>query len=218
MRALLNRAYAEVQAPRRFMIACAIGVALSGLYPSDVASYRAGAIPGDGSIARITDSYLRFINTAVQFGLPLVLEDPIGFVQAVYVTAATTVATHGLKRLTDRWQIGGTRLGERPLGGQPNVPSGHSSMASCAAYFVSRRYGWRHLFYLLPILFLTMYARVALEAHTISAVIAGALLGLLVAALFTSRRKPVAGPLATDALQSVSGGPSGSDAAARLIP
>jgi lipid A 1-phosphatase len=70
------------------------------------------------------------------------------------------------------------------------MPSGHSSMASCATYFVCRRYGLWHALYLLPILLLTMYARVALNDHTVSAVIVGALVGFVTAALFTSPYKP----------------------------
>lgn len=187
---LWKRAWTEVQKPKRFILACAIGVILSGLFPSDVQSYRTGDTPGDGSIADIVDKYLRFTNTIAQVALPLLMRDPVGMAQSVYLSAGTTLATHGLKRLVDKWEIAGTRLGERPTGGEPNVPSGHSSMASCAAYFVSRRYGFVHLIYLLPILLLAMYARVALDAHTVSAVIAGTLLGLLMAALFTSRRYP----------------------------
>ena len=60
---------------------------------------------------------------------------------------------------------------------------------SCAAYFVSRRYGWKHALYLVPILLLTMYARVELNDHTVSAVVVGALVGLVSAAMFTSPRK-----------------------------
>nr|WP_284702424.1 phosphatase PAP2 family protein [Herbaspirillum aquaticum] len=70
------------------------------------------------------------------------------------------------------------------------MPSGHSSMASSAMYFVGRRYGWWHLIYMLPILLMTMFARVALDAHTISAVLAGALAGIVGAALFTSSFPP----------------------------
>ena len=81
----------------------------------------------------------------------------------------------------------GVRLGERPHGGRHNMPSGHASLASSAVYFVGRRYGWWHLLYLVPVLLLTMFARVELDAHTGSAVIAGALIGIFSAALFTGK-------------------------------
>lgn len=212
-----KRAWIEAQKPKRFIVACAIGVILSGLFPSDVQSYRTGDVPGERSIANIADKYLRFANTMAQVALPLLMRDPVGMAQAVYVGAGTTLATHGLKRLVDKWEIAGTRLGERPSGGQPNVPSGHSSMASCAAYFVSRRYGLVHLIYLLPILLLAMYARVALDAHTVSAAIAGALLGLLMAALFTSRRS--SGPFwqTRQAHHNTSAGPVVFDVAGALV-
>jgi membrane-associated phospholipid phosphatase len=57
----------------------------------------------------------------------------------------------------------------------------HSSMAWCATCFVCRRYGLWHALYLL-----TTYARVALNVHTVSAMIVGALVGSVTAALFTS--------------------------------
>jgi lipid A 1-phosphatase len=73
------------------------------------------------------------------------------------------------------------------------MPSGHSSMASCAVYFVGRRYSIWLAIPLAIIMLLTMYARVMLNQHTISAVIAGALIGFLATAMFTSPRRPVEG-------------------------
>lgn len=64
-------------------------------------------------------------------------------------------------------------------------------MASCAVYFIGRRYGLRLALLLSPLLILTMYARVISSDHTVSAVVAGALLGFLTTALFTSWRGPV---------------------------
>ena len=65
-------------------------------------------------------------------------------------------------------------------------------MSSCGAYFVCRRYGWKLAWIVFPILLLTMYARVALNEHTISAVLAGGFLGLLVSAIFTTRHRKAA--------------------------
>ena len=191
MRALMKQAYTQVQKTRRFIFACVIGIILSLLYPTDLQSYRTPRADGDLSLALVTDHYLRFANTVVQVALPILLKDKIGLVQLVYVAISTTAATHGLKRLVDEWEVWGTRLGERPSGphSRYNMPSGHSSMASSAAYFVCRRYGFMHALYLIPILLLTMYARVALNAHTVTAVITGALVGLLMAAIFTSARR-----------------------------
>jgi lipid A 1-phosphatase len=199
MRALMKEAWTQVERPRQFILACVLGVLLCVQYPTDLQSYR--SVPADSglSLAFVTDHYLRFVNTAAQAALPLLLQDKIGMVQFVYTAIGTTLATHGLKRLVNRLDLWGLRLGERPsgTGSLYNMPSGHSSMASCAAYFVARRYGWLHALYLIPILLLTMYARVALNAHTVAAVIAGALIGLLMAAIFTSKRGVAAQPVRT---------------------
>ena len=58
--------------------------------------------------------YLRFGGTLAQFALPVVLRDPVGLVQAVYVGLATLATTHGLKWLFDRRRFGGIDLGHRP--------------------------------------------------------------------------------------------------------
>lgn len=184
----MKQAYAQVHRPRRFIFGCVLGIILCVLFPTDQQSY---GTPSTSGLVRVTDSYLRFTNTVAQVALPVLLMDKIGMVQLVYVGISTTLATHGLKRLLNNWDLWGRRLGERPSGSgsQYNMPSGHSSMASSAAYFVCRRYGLMHALYLIPILLLTMYARVALDAHTVAAVMAGALLGLLMAAIFTSDRR-----------------------------
>ena len=185
---LMKQAYAQVQIPRRFVFVCVIGFILCLLAP--VGLQRHGRPSNDGLVV-FSDSYLRFIDTVVQTAIPVLLADRIGMMQLVYVDVSTTVATHGLKRLLDKWEIGGVRLGERPKGSNShyNMPSGHSSMAACAVYYVCRRYRFIHALYLTPILLLTMYARVALNAHTVTAVIAGALVGFSMAAIFTSKRR-----------------------------
>lgn len=187
LRALAQQAYADTKPQRLFLLVCVLGIILSILWPSDLASYRATGQEKTPLVLG-TDHYLRFTNTIVQVALPLLERDPVGMMQLLYVGASTTVATHGLKHLMDPVTVWGTHLGERPNGGQNNMPSGHSSMAACALYFVCRRYGWRHALYMLPITLLTMFARVELNAHTVSAVIAGALVGLLMSAAFTSKR------------------------------
>ncbi|WP_187471115.1 phosphatase PAP2 family protein [Luteimonas viscosa] len=168
------------------MMMCLIGSALSIFYPSDLSSYRATPRSEDILVTG-TEQYGRFINTIAQLALPIVKRDPIGVIQNLYIGVAGTIMTHGLKRALDPVVVLGVRLGERPHGGRHNMPSGHASLASSAVYFVGRRYGWWHLLYLVPVLLLTMFARVELDAHTGSAVIAGALIGILSAALFTGK-------------------------------
>nr|WP_238346081.1 lipid A 1-phosphatase LpxE [Luteimonas saliphila] len=165
---------------------CLIGTALSAFYPSDLPSYR-DTPRSEHALVTGTERYGRFINTIAQVALPIVKRDPIGMVQNLYIGVAGTFMTHGLKRALDPVTVLGVRLGERPYGGRHNMPSGHASLASSAVYFLGRRYGWWHLLYLVPVLLLTMFARVELDAHTGSAVIAGALIGIFSAALFTGK-------------------------------
>jgi membrane-associated phospholipid phosphatase len=188
MRSVLYKAYRQVRRPSWFLIACIVGIMLFLPYPTDLQGYRSTPRKADIPVVGLTEHYLRFTNTAVQIALPIVLKDKIGLAQLAYTGMSATIATHGLKRALDRAEIEKTRLGERPSrpNSHQNMPSGHSSMASCAAYFVCRRYGLWHALYMLPILLLTMYARVALNDHTVSAVIVGALVGFVSAALFTS--------------------------------
>jgi lipid A 1-phosphatase len=186
------RDYLPKQRPMKFIAACLIGILFCALYPTDLASYRTGDKPPLPAWVEVTDTQLRFINTIAQIGLPLLMQDKAGMIQLAYVAVTTTIATHGLKWILDDVAIAGTRLGERPYSpdSRHNMPSGHSSMASCAAYFVARRYGLWHALYLIPIMLLTMSARVMLDAHTISAVLTGCLIGLICAAWWTSPYQP----------------------------
>ncbi len=159
------------------------------IYPTD--HQTSLALPAsDSRMAGVNqvEHYFRFIPTIIQIALPLVLADKIGMVQLVYAGVATTLVTHIGKRALNDQTLWDNRLGRRPSGGNHNMPSGHSSMAACAIYFIARRYNlWLGLA-LTPLLLLTMYARVALNDHTVSAVIAGCLVGFLMTAMFTSAR------------------------------
>ena len=134
----------------------------------------------------------RFVNTALQIGLPLLLRDWAGLKALIWVGLTATAGTHGAKRLFDDVVISGVRLGQRPSGpdSRHNFPSGHSSLASSGAVFVARRYGWRWLWLLLPMTLATMFARLEFDAHTLSAVIAGAAIGLLCTWPFSRPRVP----------------------------
>ncbi|WP_090139265.1 phosphatase PAP2 family protein [Limnohabitans sp. DM1] len=194
---------------RRFMVVAFVTIMACGIFPSDIASYRdeTPLLSSSFWLANATSTPVenvhtileegvqwvenrgRFISTAAQVMIPLLLNDKVGLAQMLYSGLATTVTTHFLKRVKNDVHIGQTRLGERPNGGRHNVPSGHSSMAGSALGFVWRRYGAWHLMYLLPILIATMATRVFLSAHTISAVLAGAILGVVVTYVMTSPRK-----------------------------
>ena len=189
-KSIFRTAYDEVRRPLVLIVFLLCAAVLSAVYPSDLESYpvlHAGeAVP---QAVTLTENYVRFVPTAIQVALPVVLGDKVGLVQLVYVAVSATIATHGTKYLLNKRWIGHTRLGQRPNGGDSNMPSGHSSMASCAVYFVGRRYSiWLGLA-LSVIMAMTMYARVMLNAHTISAVLAGALIGFAMTAVFTSARR-----------------------------
>ena len=183
-------AYRDVCRPFKTILCCTIAFVLVSLYPSDHSIRLGEAAPTDvQKVARWTDDYGRFAITALQVALPILLADKVGLVQLAFVAVSTTVGTHSIKRLTNSWMINNTRLGQRPSSAESkhNIPSGHSSMASCGAFFVCRRYGMRYALFVIPAMLLTMFARVVLDAHTISAVLSGGLLGLIFTLLFTSR-------------------------------
>ena len=187
---LSKHAYRAVHRPVKTLLCCAVVFVLVSLYPSDHSIRPLEAASTDvQKIARWTDDYGRFAVTALQVAIPVLLADKVGLMQLAFVAVSTTVGTHGIKRLTNSWMINNTRLGQRPSYAQSkhNIPSGHSSMASCAAFFVCRRYGMKYALFVIPVMLLTMFARVALDDHTISAVLSGGLLGLICTLLFTSR-------------------------------
>lgn len=164
---------------------------IAAFYPSDLKDfYFKDRRYEAGFLVHTSENYLRFVNTALQVALPIIKKDPVGIMQVINIGVVTTFATHGLKYVFNDVNVADTRLGQRPKSptSSKNMPSGHSSMAACAVYFVAKRYGAKWLFILLPILFLTMYARFMLDMHTISATIAGASLGLLCAIFFTSKQ------------------------------
>lgn len=125
---------------------------------------------------------LRHMNTFVAIALPFFHRDMIGLTQLAVVAVVGTAATHIPKHMLNDVVIAGTRLGQRPINSnsEHNMPSGHSSLASAAAWFACRRYGWRWAWLLLPITLATMWARVMLDAHTVSAVFSGFFVGMAV--------------------------------------
>ena len=181
---------AKVRVPRVLVLLLTVAFLASAFFPTDLQTYphdRELLAPSE-PFANGVEHYARFINTALQVGIPMLLWDREGLAQLAVIAVVTTLATHGTKHLVNNLIVDGTRLGQRPGGidSRYNIPSGHSSMASSAVYFLARRYALAFLWVTVPVLLMTMYARIALGAHTLSAVLAGAFLGLLVAAIFTS--------------------------------
>ncbi len=161
------------------------------IYPSDLPSYRdRGQTASDSALVHFVEDYGRHVTTIAAFGAPIVLRDWTGLKQLLVVTVAGILATHGPKRLLNGVVVYGTRLGERPHNpnSRHNMPSGHSALASAATWFLARRYSWGWLWLGVPIALLTMWVRYMLNEHTVSAVIAGCLIGLVVASLFVTAR------------------------------
>ncbi len=123
----------------------------------------------------------RFANTALQVLLPLAMRDVEGLRRLAWIAVLGTASTHGLKHALNNVDVSGVRLGQRPSSqtSKHNMPSGHSSLASSGAVFVCRRYGWRWGLLLWPMVLAVMYTRMALDAHTLAAVVMGVALGVL---------------------------------------
>lgn len=180
----------KIDVPKKTLFVFVVLFCLSIIYPSDMSFYLENKTDNVPYHVDFIEHKARFTNTILQALLPIIMRDPVGLAQAINVGIATTIATHSMKFAFNNVHIGSTRLGQRPYSqnSSSNMPSGHSSMASCAAYFVARRYGYRWLFVLLPILILTMYARFMLDMHTLSATIAGASIGIICAIFLTSKK------------------------------
>ncbi|MEL6691025.1 MAG: phosphatase PAP2 family protein [Pseudomonadota bacterium] len=156
------------------------------LYPSDMDGHYAVSRGGhESAVVVAVEDYGRHLNTIVPLATAVALRDFKGLSQIGGATVFGTAATHVPKRLLNDVEVAGTRLGQRPNGGNHNMPSGHSALASAGAFIAVRRYS--HWFGLIvwPVLLMTMAARYMLDAHTVSATIAGAIIGILVADIVT---------------------------------
>lgn len=164
--------------------------------PVDNDFYKEKRLPLCGDFEFFTENYLRFSSTAMQIAAPILMRDPVGIAQSINASIATTLMTHSFKRLFNQQRTidNGRRLGERPRSSNSkhNMPSGHSSMASLALFYIVRRYGTASnrlkiaAVYMAAVLLCTMYTRVMLDDHTVPATLAGALVGFICAFVFTS--------------------------------
>lgn len=159
----------------------------ASVYPTDLdRRYRESKNGQQNPFVMGVETVGRHVNTALPFVLVLATRDAVGLKQLAGITVVGILGSHGPKRLLNDVEVWGTLLGERPSSpsSKHNMPSGHATLASAGAYFVMRRYSFWFGLIVLPVLGLTMYARVMLDAHTVSATIAGAMTGMIVAALF----------------------------------
>lgn len=175
--------------PLAFLLVLVVVVAAT-IYPNDPAKQRMEtASEGSLKIAHIVEDYIRHVNWVLPIGLALVCRDLTGLYQIASVVVVGTAATHIPKRALNDVVIFDIRLGQRPVSpnSKHNMPSGHSALSSGGAYVLARRYSLWLALIGIPILLLTMYARVTLDAHTISATISGAAIGFTVAAMYSTR-------------------------------
>lgn len=175
--------------PVAFLLVCLFVVGAT-IYPSRLD--QAQLIPLSNNqlkSAHFTEQVLRHVNWILPIALALALRDVNGIKQIAVISVAGVAATHIPKRLLNDVEIMGTRLGQRPWShsSRHNMPSGHSALSSAGAFFLARRYSLWLALVGIPILFLTMYARVILDAHTVSATLAGAGIGVMVTAMFCTK-------------------------------
>ena len=189
-RELLSQPFVVIY--RHGVVVCMVVVIIlaATFYPSDMENdYAVSNFGHERPVVVAFEDYGRHINTLLPFVLALVLKDKEGWKQLGMITVVGILASHGPKRLLNDVEIMGTRLGQRPnsTSSKHNMPSGHSTLAGACAYFVMRRYSIWFGSIVIPVLLFTMYARVMLDKHTVSATISGAATGLLVSALFSTK-------------------------------
>lgn len=175
---------------RVLMITIFLTILVATFYPSDMQNEY--SIKRDGKkmfLVQMVDGYVRYTNTVLPILTTIALKDFTGMKQLVVIAVSTTLSTHIPKNALNYVEIFGTRIGQRPYSAQSNdnMPSGHSSEAAMGAFFMMRRYSKWFGIMLIPILILTMYSRYMLNLHTLSATIAGALTGLLMVLIFSSK-------------------------------
>lgn len=124
-------------------------------------------------------------NPVIGLALTVMKEDEPGMFQWLYSTVTNAVLTAAIKGATNKIHGGRDPMNKRPNGKPHNFPSGHTSAASVGANFIALRYGFTYAIVPYVILGLTAAGRVQVHKHTEAGVIAGAMVGLLSAFIFT---------------------------------
>jgi membrane-associated phospholipid phosphatase len=94
--------------------------------------------------------------------------DPTAHWEMAYSFFATELLTYGLKETVNE-----TSWGERPNGHRYAFPSGHTSMAFQAAFFVNRHYGTLQAMPFFTLAGLTAYSRIQGRYHSWRDVLGG---------------------------------------------
>ena len=127
--------------------------------------------------------YIEVINSVATVAIK---KDKEGAKQLAYTLATSSAVTEIGKRAFNNVTIGGTRLGERPNGGDKNFPSGHTSWTTANAWFMYKRYGIKYAALPIAGAIFTGYSRIEAEKHTVAGVLAGGLVGVLSAQFLTT--------------------------------
>lgn len=121
---------------------------------------------------------LQYVLPAVTAGLLADKRDAAGGLQFGESFVLTLGVTHVLKIAVDE---------TRPNGGHYSFPSGHTSASFSCAEFLRRRYGWRFGLPAYLAAIFVGYSRVESKNHYTHDVLAGAAIGIIGSALFTTR-------------------------------
>ena len=127
--------------------------------------------------------YIEVINSVATVAIK---KDKEGAKQLGYTLLTSSVVTEAGKMAFNNVTIGGTRLGERPNGGDKNFPSGHTSWTTANAWFMYKRYGIKYAALPIAGAIFTGYSRIEAEKHTVAGVLSGALVGVLSAQFLTT--------------------------------
>lgn len=127
--------------------------------------------------------YIEVINSVATVAIK---KDKEGAKQLAYTLGTSAAVTEIGKNAFNNVTIGGTRLGERPNGGDKNFPSGHTSWTTANAWFIYKRYGIKYAALPIAGAIFTGYSRIEAEKHTMAGVLSGALVGVLSAEFFTT--------------------------------
>ncbi|PAF49085.1 hypothetical protein BKH41_03065 [Helicobacter sp. 12S02232-10] len=108
----------------------------------------------------------------------------IGTGSTLALTFAIKYSFVGISRNHPSW----ARISQRPNNGSyDGFPSGHTASAFSAAGFMQRRYGWKWGVPTTILATLVGISRITAQRHTVTQVIAGALLGYGISYLVTSK-------------------------------
>ncbi|NTV01826.1 MAG: phosphatase PAP2 family protein [Chlorobiaceae bacterium] len=141
-----------------------------------IAVWPAGGANASGVI-ETSGTVLSVALPVVAGGLTVSKEDAPGRLQLVQALATTVGVTYGLKYTVHE---------TRPNGGEHSFPSAHTSVSFAAADFIGRRYGWDYGIPAYLAAGYVGYTRVEAKAHYTRDVLAGAAIGILGSALFTT--------------------------------